>query len=604
MAFYPEELVDEVRSRSDIVDVIGRDIDLKKKGTSYFGLCSFHNEKTGSFSVSPSKQIFYCFGCGEGGNVISFVMKYENLTFPEAVKQLADQCGVKLPEREMSEQEKAASTRRERLMAANKDAATYYYSLLRSDRGKRAMDYFIGRKLSPETMKHFGLGYSDSSGNGLYRFLRSKGYEDELLSDTGLINLDEVKGGRDKFWNRAMFPIMDQQSRVIAFGGRVMGDGEPKYLNSRETPIFDKSRTLYGLHLAKKSRRGGVILCEGYMDVIALHQAGFDNALASLGTSLTEGHAGLIARYQKEVFLSYDSDGAGVKAALRAIPILKRAGITARVVHMDPYKDPDEFIKALGAEEYEKRLKEAENAFIFSLSVLEKEHDRSDPASWTVFQNEVAKRLLEFPQELERDNYLKAVCARFDIPVAAMQRQVAQMAAAGVRSTGTAVDEDEADSREGPGAAPGGVKSGKSVRDERTLRSQLLILQWIQEFPDIFPAISRYLEAEDFEEGVIRDVATLVFEAAGKGESLDVAALMDRYPEEEDQKLLARMISDMIQGADEPGKKEKAVKETLLHIKRDSLQRRISELEATDPAILQLQMDSRNIQKQIESLKI
>ncbi|MBQ1607724.1 MAG: DNA primase, partial [Lachnospiraceae bacterium] len=328
MPFYSDEIIEQVRSSNDIVDVIGQYVHLKKKGSSYFGLCPFHNEKSPSFSVSRQKQMYYCFGCGAGGNVIRFLMDYENLTFPEALQELASRSGIELPRQEMTAEARREADRKSQLLEINKLAAKYFYSLLHSERGKRAMDYFIGRELSPETMQKFGLGYSDQYSDDLYKYLRKQGYSDAILKDSGLVTIDEVRGGRDKFWNRAMFPILDANSKVIAFGGRVMGEGEPKYLNSPETPIFNKSRNLFGLYLAKKTKRKQFILCEGYMDVIALHQAGFDNAVASLGTALTSGHAALIKRYTDAVYLSYDSDGAGVKAALRAIPILREAGIT------------------------------------------------------------------------------------------------------------------------------------------------------------------------------------------------------------------------------------------------------------------------------------
>lgn len=316
MPFYSEDIVEEVRQRSDIVDVISRYVRLTKKGNSYFGLCPFHNEKTGSFSVTPGKQMYYCFGCGAGGNVFTFLMEYENFTFGEAMEVLAERAGVALPKQEYSSAQRAEADRRQRLFEINREAAKYFYVLLKNGRGERALKYFKQRGLSDETIRKFGLGYSDQYSDDLYRYLRGKGYEDEILKDSGLVAMDERRGGHDKFWNRAMFPIMDVHSKVIGFGGRVMGDGEPKYLNSPETKIFDKGRNLYGLNLARSTKQPQLLLCEGYMDVIALHQAGFDNAVASLGTALTSGHASLLKRYTKEVYLTYDSDGAGVKAAL------------------------------------------------------------------------------------------------------------------------------------------------------------------------------------------------------------------------------------------------------------------------------------------------
>ena len=319
--YYSDDIIEEVRSRNDIVDVISTYVNLKRKGSSYFGLCPFHNEKTGSFSVSPGKQMYYCFGCGAGGNVISFIMQYENLTFPEAVQALAKRSGISLPEQEYTEADRKEKSLKDTLLEINKTAATHFFHLLRTPEGRIAYEYLHGkRKLSDETIRRFGLGYSSKRPGELYRFLKSRGYGDDMLKQSGLVTIEE-RGARDKFWNRAMFPIMDANSRVIGFGGRVMGDGEPKYLNSPETKLFDKSRNLYGLNYARSSRKDYFLLCEGYLDVISLHQAGFTNAVASLGTALTAQHCLMLKRYVKQVVLTYDSDGAGVNAARRAIPL-------------------------------------------------------------------------------------------------------------------------------------------------------------------------------------------------------------------------------------------------------------------------------------------
>ena len=282
--FYPEELIEEIREKNDIVDVIGAHVKLQRKGSSYFGLCPFHNEKSPSFSVSPDKQMYYCFGCGAGGNVYTFMMEYENFSFQEAVKALADRAGVALPEREYSEEERKAADIRSRILELNKMAANYFYYQLRTENGKQAMEYLKGRQLSDETIKGFALGFANKYSNDLYRYLKNKGVSDELLRESGLMNVDEKHGMYDKFWNRVMFPIQDVNGRVIGFGGRVMGDGKPKYLNSPETKVFDKSRNLYGLHIARTTRKKYLLVCEGYMDVISMHQAGFKNAVASLGT--------------------------------------------------------------------------------------------------------------------------------------------------------------------------------------------------------------------------------------------------------------------------------------------------------------------------------
>ena len=393
--YYSDELVEEVRGRNDIVDVISGYVKLQRKGSSYFGLCPFHNEKSPSFSVSPGKQMYYCFGCGAGGNVFTFLMEYENYTFPEAMKALAERAGVALPEHEYSQEEKKQQDLRLRLLELNKMAAKYFYYQLRTESGKQAMAYLKNRQLSDETIKSFGLGFANKYSNDLYQYMKKQGVSDELLRESGLMNVDEKRGMYDKFWNRVIFPIMDVNSRVIGFGGRVMGDGKPKYLNSPETKIFDKSRNLYGLNVARTARKKNMLVCEGYMDVISLHQAGFKNAVASLGTALTTQHAALLKRYTDEVILTYDSDEAGTRAALRAIPIVKAAGLSAKVLHMQPYKDPDEFIKALGAEVFQKRIDEAENSFLFEVSMLEREYDMRDPEGKTGFFNAVAAKLVD-----------------------------------------------------------------------------------------------------------------------------------------------------------------------------------------------------------------
>ena len=348
MAYYSDELIEEVRSRNDIVDVISGYVRLTKKGSTYFGLCPFHNEKTGSFSVSPNKQMYYCFGCGAGGNVFTFLMQYENFSFPEAMEALAERAGIELPKQEMSAQAKKEADKRQILLEINKAAGKYYYMLLRSEHGKQAYEYFKKRELSDATMQKFGLGYSDKYSDDLYRYLRKLGYDDAILKESGLVSIDEVRGGHDKFWNRAMFPIMDVHNKVIGFGGRVMGDGEPKYLNSPETKVFDKSRNLYGLNFARSTKKPQLLLCEGYMDVIAVNQAGFQNAVATLGTALTSQQASVMKRYADDVIICYDADEAGQKATQRAIGILRRTGLNIRVLTVPDGKDPDEFIRKHG----------------------------------------------------------------------------------------------------------------------------------------------------------------------------------------------------------------------------------------------------------------
>lgn len=590
MLYYSDELIEEVRSRNDIVDVIGGYVRLQKKGSTYFGLCPFHNEKTGSFSVSPGKQMYYCFGCGAGGNVFTFLMQYENFTFGEAMQQLADRVGIELPQQEMTSAQKREADKRARLLEINKEAAMYFYRLLRSPRGQNAYQYFKKRELSDETMQRFGLGYSDQYSDDLYRYLRSKGYDDQILKETGLVTIDEVRGGHDKFWNRAMFPIMDVHNRVIGFGGRVMGDGEPKYLNSPETKIFDKSRNLYGLNIARSTRKNQLLLCEGYMDVIALHQAGFDNAVASLGTALTSGHANLLKRYTKEVYLTYDSDGAGVKAALRAIPILKEVGIVTKVINMRPYKDPDEFIKALGAEEYQKRIDEAENSFLFEIRIMESQHDMNDPESKTAFYNEVAKKLLGFSEELERNNYIEAVADKYQIGFDNLRKLVNQLA----MKDGLAREHTPLKT---------GIHENKKKEDGMK-QSQKLLLTWLIEDPRLFGKVEKLITADDFTEELYHRVAQELFAQYDRDKNVNPAQIISLFQEEEEQKEVAGLFNARIHEVETKNDMEKALKETIIRIKQNSIDYRTKHADPTDlNALMKVVEDKRSLEK-LERLHI
>lgn len=590
MAFYSDELIEEVRSRNDIVDVIGGYVRLQKKGNTYFGLCPFHNEKTGSFSVSPHKQMYYCFGCGAGGNVFTFLMQYENFTFGEAMQSLADKVGVELPKQEMSATQKKEADKRARLLEINKEAAKYFYTLLRNPRGQKAYTYFKNRQLSDETMQKFGLGYSDQYSDDLYRYLRSKGYEDEILKESGLITYDEVRGGHDKFWNRAMFPIMDVHNHVIGFGGRVMGDGEPKYLNSPETKIFDKSRNLYGLNIARSTRKDQLLLCEGYMDVIALHQAGFDNAVASLGTALTSGHANLLKRYTKEVYLTYDSDGAGVKAALRAIPILKEVGIVTKIINMQPYKDPDEFIKAMGAEEYQRRIDNAENSFMFEVRIMQKDFDMKDPESKTAFYNEIAKKLLGFSEELERNNYIEAVAGKYNISFDDLRKLVNNLAMKG-----------------GVTSKPTQLKSGiheNKKKEDGMKQSQKLLLTWLIEDTRLFRIVSDHITPEDFTEALYHKVATTLFEQFTTEGAVNPAKIISSFMDEEEQKEVAGLFNARIHEVETQSEMEKALKETIIRVKQNSINYRESHANPADiNAMMQFIKERKDLQ-QLEKLHI
>ena len=574
---YSDDIIEEVRMKNDIVDVISQYVKLTRRGSTYFGLCPFHNEKTPSFSVTPSKQMYYCFGCGAGGNVYNFIMEYENYSFGEALSHLADRAGVELPKIEYSREAREKAEQRAALLEINKLAAQYFYYQLRREGGKTAYGYLTGRGLSEETIRKFGLGYSDKYSDDLYKYLKSKGYSDELLRESGLFNVDERRGMYDKFWNRVIFPIMDVNNRVIGFGGRVMGDGKPKYLNSPETKIFDKSRNLYGLNVARTTRRKYLILCEGYMDVISMHQAGFTNAVASLGTALTSGHASLLKRYTQEVLLLYDSDEAGVRAALRAIPILREAGVNSRVVNLRPYKDPDEFIKNLGAEAFEERLEQASDSFMFRVSIAESEFPMEEPQGQNRFFERCAEMLLELKDELERNLYIEAIVKKYrgqyGISVEDLRKRVNTLALKGT----------PAERRIQPKKSQKGAP--KKKKDSASDQAQKLMLTWIVTYPKIFDKVAQYLTPEDFVVPLYREVAQMLFSQREEGE-VNPARLLNSFTDSEEQREVASLFNATIH-LETPKEQDQAFADTLLRIKTESLAERNRNWNPTDMAGLQ-----------------
>ena len=557
--FYPEDIVEEVRTKNDIVDIVSGYVKLQKKGSNYFGLCPFHNEKSPSFSVSPSKQMYYCFGCGAGGNAITFLMEYENYSFPEALQVLADRAGVELPKEEMTKEARAQADLRATLLEINKLAANYFYYQLKQPQGKLGYDYLAGRKLSDATILHFGLGFANKTSDDLYRYLKSKGYKDEILKETGLVSIEE-RGTHDKFWNRVMFPIMDVNNRVIGFGGRVMGDGAPKYLNSPETRLFDKSRNLYGLNYARSSRKKYMLICEGYMDVIAMHQAGFTNAVASLGTAFTSQHAMLIKRYTDQVILTYDSDGAGVKAALRAIPILKEVGISCKVLNMKPYKDPDEFIKNMGAEAFQERIDQAQNSFLFEIEVLKRDYNLEDPEQKTNFYNAVARKLLEFPEALERDNYTQAVAREQFIPYQELKQLVSRLSSRIVPGAEQTQPREEFSPRE-----------RKKEKEDGARQSQRLLLTWLIEDPKLFDKIEGVITPDDFREDLYHQVAQMVFDGHARGD-VNPAGILNHFINDEEQyKEVAALFNASLKESLNNEEQKKAFSETVIKVRKHSL---------------------------------
>ncbi len=568
---YDDQIKDEVRSRSDIVDVVGQYVHLTKKGANYVGLCPFHNEKTGSFSVSPQRQMYHCFGCGVGGDVFKFIQEYESVTFPEALKILAERAGVTLPQDDTSDRARAERDKKQVLLEINKEAARYYYANLKGRSGEKGLAYFRERKLSDETITHFGLGYSNISPDDLVRFLRSKGYKDAQIIEAGLASFDEKRGCHDKFWNRVMFPIMDASGKVIGFGGRVMGQGEPKYMNSPETPVFDKSRNLFGLNYAKSARAGYMILCEGYMDVIAMHQAGYNMAVASLGTAFTSGQAMILKRYTDTVILSYDSDGPGTKAALRAIDILAEVGIKGKVLDLRPHKDPDEFIKNEGKEAFAERIRNAENTFFFEVRVIQNSYDMSDPVSKTEFQRSLAGKLCEFTEPLERENYIEAVAAKFGIVREDLKALVASVAAEGA----------VAKVYERPKS---GVTQKKSP-DDGIRKNQRLLLTWLTDEPQIFPKVAKWITPEDFADDLYRSVARELFSGMESGQ-YNPAQILSKFTDEEELRQIAEMFNTNLTQIETPEQRRKAFRDIICGVRQAGYERQKKELSPSDPEYL------------------
>ena len=417
---FPENFIQELTERSDIVDVVGSYVSLgKRSGANLFGLCPFHNERTPSFAVNPAGQFYHCFGCGKGGGVINFIMEIENLSYPDAVAFLAKRAGMQMPEDSFDRD----ARKRSRLLAANRDAARWFYEQLSTPEGKRCTDYMAGRRISPPVAKRFGLGFAPERGGAFLAAMRQKGYSDWELSDADLIRRGD-HGFYCTFRDRLIFPIIDVRGNVIGFSGRTLGDAGAKYLNSKDTLVFNKGRNLFALNLAKKSKAGYIILSEGNIDIVALHQAGFDSAVASLGTSLTPEQARLISRYTNEVIIAYDNDGAGIKASQRAIEILERLDLKVRVLRMTGAKDPDEYIRTRGADAFRNLLEGSEDQVDYRLGTVTAKYDLNQDDQKVAFLKEATALLATLPGAVEREVYAIRVAGQAGVGQDAVIREV------------------------------------------------------------------------------------------------------------------------------------------------------------------------------------
>ena len=533
MAF-PQSFIDELTARCDIVDVVGSYVQLTRKGSNLFGLCPFHSEKTGSFSVSPDKQIYYCFGCKRGGGVINFIMEEENLPFPDAVRFLAKRAGLEVPEEEGGRE---AGRRRQRLLDLNRDAARFYYRLLQQAEGRAVREYLDRRQIRKATAVNFGMGASPDAWDALLNEMTAKGYSKAELLAAGLI-VDNKKGGfYDKFRNRLMLPVIDTRGDVVAFGSRVLDKSEPKYMNSPETPVYSKRRVLYGLNLAKKSKRQGIVLCEGNLDIVTLHQAGFDNAVASMGTALTPEQVRLLSRFTKELVLCYDNDNAGKAATEKALQLLNGSELSVRVLQLPRRRteageyvkqDADDFIKNQGPAAFERLLSGSENGVEFRMAQIAGKYDLSSDEQRVAYSEEVSGLLAALPGAVEREIYAARAAEAAHISPDAMKLEVQRARKRKIAR------ENRAELRKELNPASQSQPRERSLRYEnvRSARAEEGILRLLLLDDSLFPA-EPPLREEDFSSPLLGRVFTLLWQAKAEGRNIALPALAAELTAEE-----------------------------------------------------------------------
>lgn len=560
---YPREVVDEVRLQNDIVEVISQYVPLKQKGSSYFGLCPFHNEKTASFSVNSEKQFYYCFGCGAAGNVFSFLMEMENCDFPEAMKRLADRAHIALPEPEKNAQAIAAEQLKQRLFDIHTTAGRFFYDCLQSEEGKEARAYLQKRQMDPRIARKFGIGYSPERYDALFKHLKEKGFSVSDILKTGLVlENKDGKGYHDRFRGRLMFPIFDVQGRVVGFGGRILAKGEPKYLNSPETILFSKSRNLYGLNFAKAARKRELILVEGYMDMLSIYQAGFHNVVASLGTAFNQEHARTLKRFADDVILLYDSDEAGTNAALRAIPVLVKNGFRVKVTQVPDGKDPDEFIKAKGAAEFSKLLINAVHYISFEIACIQRKYNLKNPEHRVRFATEAAEILAKLDSEIERNVYIGEVSRVTGVEEEAIRSEIGKL----MRK------EDEAFQKEAERRQQN-LKT-YSIEGRKTekglMEAQRSLLYYCAQHQGVYDILKTIIEEDDFTEEVFRRAFGYIGELWSSSGHVFPADLVSRFEETKEQKMVTEIFAVQLP-AENGADMEKAINEQVRRLKRTKI---------------------------------
>lgn len=554
MAF-PEAFLQELVEKNDIVDVVSGYVRLtKRSGANQFGLCPFHSEKTPSFSVSPDRQIYHCFGCGKGGGVINFIMEIENLSFPEAVEFLAKRVGMPIPEEENS----AESKRRRRMLDLNRDAARFFHTCLKAPEGRAAQAYMNARQITPPTATRFGLGAAPDTWDSLRNAMHELGYRDQELFEAGLVRKGKSGGFYDTFRGRLMFPVIDVRGDVIGFSGRILGDGEPKYMNSPETLVFNKSRNLFAMNLAKKSKSGYIILAEGNIDVVMMHQAGFDSAVASLGTSLTAEQARLISRFTNEVVIAYDSDGAGKKASQRAIGLLEKLDVKVKVLSMTGAKDPDEFIKLKGADAFRNLLEKSENHIDYRLQTVTNKYDLTVDEQKVEFLKEASELVARLPGSVERQVYAMRVASLAGVPNDVVAQEVERRHKKAVR---TAYRENEnklshPERQLQPGQKEFHYENPESAAAEEGIIRLLFLDQGLFKGKDL-------PEPEEFSSPALAQIYSALKTKFENGDIISTATLSATLPPE-----LASLLAGILQKPEALRNGEMALKDYIARIRR------------------------------------
>ena len=562
MARYSEEILNEVRQSNDIVDVISQYVHLKRSGRNFFGLCPFHNEKSPSFSVSPDKQIFHCFGCGVGGNVITFVSQIEGLNFVETVQMLAERANIQLPTLQNN-----GDTQREilkdKVYKVNEFTAEYYHQNLYKPQAKMAQEYVKKRQLTNETLKSFRIGFSGKF-DELYQELKKQGFQEQEILESGLVNKNERGQYIDRYRNRLMFPICDARGRVIAFGGRVLDDSKPKYINSPENVVYSKGRHLFGLNVAKKGDTKKLLIVEGYMDVISLHQRGITNVVAPLGTALTEQQGWLLRKNSEQIILSFDSDDAGIKAKLRAIDILQNMGCDLRVIQLEGAKDPDEYILKYGNIRFQNAVDKAFSVVEFKVKILKKELNLDNTNDKIKFLNEIAKLISKVDNTMEREVYIEKIAKEYDISKEAIYAEVNKLTYKNDKSekilekAKPVITHKKVETKEVPQA----IK-----RRENTIISILLSGDL-----SIFEIIKQNIKPEDFQDKINHEIAKKLYEEFEKGNS-NINGIIDNLDQEQQNQITMIMAEDY-----EIEDLEKAIDDIIQAYKRDKLNNRKLEI--------------------------